>query len=115
VGVINPPNSTNTLDLFKANAADASGTTNPAAVNGGILVAAAGGTSANASASSGTAATATGTAGSGYGTGYGAATGTSASAAATTSASAGEALRVVRWSELLGMCVAIGGAAVLMQ
>jgi hypothetical protein len=125
VGVINEPASGNTLAVFAANAAKAGNTTAPATIGGGAIVA---NTNSNSTSSNSTSSSlaASSTATNIYGnpapsstsTPAASSTGSSTSSsgpAISTSKSGAVAIQAVRWSELLGMAVVIGGAALVMQ
>lgn len=118
VGVINEPASGNTLAAFAANAAKAGNSTTPSTIGGGFIAA-----NTNSNSTSATSA-ASGAPTSVYGnpvtSGTAAATAsatwnTSVPASSPTAKSGAVAMQAVRWSELLGMAVVIGGTALVMQ
>jgi hypothetical protein len=102
VGVINEPTTNKTLAAFAAAAAKAGNSTSPSGVWGGVLTANT--AASNSSASSSASATATNV----YGT-------SSSAPAPTAKTNGAVAMQAMRWSELLGMGVVIGGAALLTQ
>jgi len=116
VGVINEPQSGNTLTVFAANAAKAGNSTTPANIAGGVFAA---NTNSN-STSTGSASSSTPTGVYGNPTTSAAATAsstssnTSSTSSSPTAISGAVAMQAVRWSELLGMAVVIGGAAIVM-
>jgi hypothetical protein len=119
VGVINEPASGNTLAVFAANAAKTGNSTTPSTVGGGVVVA---NTKSN-STSTGSASSSSPT----YVYGHSGSSSASAPTASsvpssvsstpspsTVSKSGAVAMQTVRWSELLGMAVLVGAAALAM-
>jgi hypothetical protein len=110
VGVINEPTSGNTLAAFAANAAKVGNSTIPPTTGGGAIVANPDSNSTSAT-SSPPSSTTTGI----YGNPIPPSTSASSSPLATVTSSGAVNLQAVKWSELAGVAVLVGGAALVMQ